>query len=126
MHCNLQYMSLLIMRIEESSVPFTNFQNTHITKGGAFHKAPLGCSPGRMIKKKTKKNSGESNLFRVIKVAATKLLFFAIANHMFTIVGDDASYLKSFTTSLIMLGPRQTMYILISGDRLPGRYYTAA
>jgi hypothetical protein len=25
-----------------------------------------------------------------------------------------------------MLGPRQTMYILISGDRLPGRYYTAA
>jgi laccase len=79
-----------------------------------------------MIKKKTKKNSGESNLFRVINVAATKLLFFAIANHMFTIVGDDASYLKSFTTSLIMLGPRQTMYILISGDRLPGRYYTAA
>jgi laccase len=45
---------------------------------------------------------------------------------MFTIVGDDVSYLKPFTTSLIMLGPRQTMYVLISGDRLPSRYYTTA
>ena len=41
------------------------------------------------------------------------LLFLVIANHMFTIVGDDAFCLKSFTTSLIMLGPRQTMYVLI-------------
>jgi len=45
---------------------------------------------------------------------------------MFTIVDDDASHLKPFTTSLIMLGPRQTMYVLISGDRLPSRYYMTA
>jgi laccase len=45
---------------------------------------------------------------------------------MFTIIGDDASYLKPFIISLIMLGPRPTMYVLISGDQLPGRYYTAA
>jgi laccase len=78
----------------------------------------LGCSPGRIIiiKKKLKKNYAESNLFRVINVAATQLLFFAIANHKFTIVGNDVSYLKLFTTSIIMLGSRQTMYVLISGD----------
>lgn len=71
-------------------------------------------------------DSGESNLLRVINVAANQLLFFTIANHMFIIDGDDASYLKPFTNSVIMLGPGQTMYVLIYGDRLPGRYYMVA
>jgi laccase len=71
-------------------------------------------------------DSGESNLLRVINVAANQLLFFTIANHMFIIDGDDASYLKPFTIPVIMLGPDQTIYVLIYRDRLPGRYYMAA
>ncbi|KAJ6311967.1 hypothetical protein OIU77_013672 [Salix suchowensis] len=69
---------------------------------------------------------GESNLLRVINAALNQPLFFSVANHKFTVVGADASYLKPFTTSVIMLGPGQTTDVLISGDQLPGRYYMAA
>ncbi|KAJ6772558.1 MULTI-COPPER OXIDASE [Salix koriyanagi] len=69
---------------------------------------------------------GESNLLRVINAALNQPLFFTVANHKFTVVGADASYLKPFTTSVIMLGPGQTTDVLISGDQLPGRYYMAA
>jgi len=71
-------------------------------------------------------DSGETNLLRVINAALNQPLFFTIANHKFTVVGADASYLKPFTTSVIMLGPGQTTDVLISGDQLPGRYYMAA
>ncbi|KAJ9175943.1 hypothetical protein P3X46_014442 [Hevea brasiliensis] len=70
--------------------------------------------------------SGETNLLRVINAALNQPLFFTIANHNFTVVGADASYLKPFTTSVIMLGPGQTTDVLISGDQLPARYYIAA
>ncbi|KDP44695.1 hypothetical protein JCGZ_01195 [Jatropha curcas] len=70
--------------------------------------------------------SGETNLLRVINAALNQPLFFTIANHKFTVVGADASYLKPFTTSVIMLGPGQTTDVLISGDQPPARYYLAA
>ncbi|OAY46327.1 laccase-5 [Manihot esculenta] len=70
--------------------------------------------------------SGETNLLRVINAALNQPLFFTIANHKFTVVGADASYLKPVTTSVIMLGPGQTTDVLISGDQPPARYYIAA
>ncbi|KAJ4850286.1 hypothetical protein Tsubulata_019913 [Turnera subulata] len=69
---------------------------------------------------------GETNLLRVINAALNQELFFTIANHKFTVVGADASYLKPFTTSVIMLGPGQTTDVLISGDQPPAQYYIAA
>ncbi|KAI3705667.1 hypothetical protein L1987_75906 [Smallanthus sonchifolius] len=71
-------------------------------------------------------SSGETNLVRVINAALNQQLFFKIANHKFTVVGADASYVKPFTTSVLMLGPGQTTDVLIKGDQTPGRYYMAA
>lgn len=71
-------------------------------------------------------SAGERHLLRVINAALNQELFFAVANHKFTVVGADASYLKPFTTNVIMLGPGQTTDVLITGDQSPGRYYMAA
>ncbi|KAM0034404.1 putative laccase [Helianthus debilis subsp. tardiflorus] len=71
-------------------------------------------------------SSGETNIVRVINAALNQQLFFKIANHKFTVVGADASYVKPFTTSVLMLGPGQTTDVLIKGDQTPGRYYMAA
>ncbi|XP_065872830.1 laccase-12-like [Euphorbia lathyris] len=70
--------------------------------------------------------SGETNLLRVINAALNQPLFFTIANHKLIIVGADASYLKPFTTNVLMLGPGQTTDVLITGDQPSGRYYAAA
>ncbi|GFZ15075.1 laccase 12 [Actinidia rufa] len=70
-------------------------------------------------------DSGETNLIRVINAAImNQQLFFTIANHKFTVVGADASYLKPFTTSVIMLGPGQTTDVLITANQPPARYTT--
>lgn len=71
-------------------------------------------------------DSGETNLLRVINAALNQPLFFTVANHQLTVVGADASYLKPFTTKVIMLGPGQTTDVLITGDQPPSRYYMAA
>jgi hypothetical protein len=59
-------------------------------------------------------HSGETNLIRVISAALNQPLFFTIANHKLTVVGADASYLKPFTTNILMLGPGQTTDVLIT------------
>ncbi|KAE8689628.1 Laccase-5 [Hibiscus syriacus] len=69
---------------------------------------------------------GETNLLRVIDAALNQPLFFKVASHKLTVVGADASYTKPFTTSVLMMGPGQTMDVLIQGDRPPSRYYVAA
>ncbi|GMH30546.1 hypothetical protein Nepgr_032389 [Nepenthes gracilis] len=71
-------------------------------------------------------NSGETHLLRVINTALNQELFFSVANHRFTVVGADASYLKPFTTNVILVGPGQTTDVLVSGDQPPTRYYMAA
>ncbi|KAL8520309.1 hypothetical protein ACS0TY_011015 [Phlomoides rotata] len=70
--------------------------------------------------------SGETNLLRVVNSALNQELFFKVANHKLTVVGADASYLKPFTTSVIMLGPGQTTDVLMTADQPPTRYYIAA
>jgi len=71
-------------------------------------------------------DSGETNLLRVINSGMNQQLFFTVANHKLTVVGADASYVKPFTTSVIMLGPGQTTDVLITADQQPARYYIAA
>ncbi|KAL3834800.1 hypothetical protein ACJIZ3_009536 [Penstemon smallii] len=70
--------------------------------------------------------SGETNLLRVVNSALNQELFFKVANHKLTVVGADASYVKPFTTSVLMLGPGQTTDVLITADQSPARYYIAA
>ncbi|KAI3793250.1 hypothetical protein L1987_35866 [Smallanthus sonchifolius] len=71
-------------------------------------------------------DSGETNLIRVINAGLNQQLFFSIANHKLTVVGADASYVKPFTTNVLMLGPGQTTDVLIQADQPPARYYIAA
>ncbi|XP_042475440.1 laccase-5-like [Macadamia integrifolia] len=71
-------------------------------------------------------DSGETNLLRIINAALNQELFFTVANHKLTVVAADASYMKPFTTSVIMLGPGQTTDVLITADQPPARYYIAA
>lgn len=71
-------------------------------------------------------DSGETNLLRVVNSALNQELFFKVANHKLTVVGADASYVKPFTTSVLMLGPGQTTDVLITADQPPNRYYIAA
>ncbi|XP_010543702.1 PREDICTED: laccase-12 [Tarenaya hassleriana] len=70
--------------------------------------------------------SGETSLIRVINSAMNQPLFFTVANHKLTVVGADASYLKPFSTNVIMLGPGQTTDVLLTADQPPNRYYMAA
>ncbi|KAL2526680.1 Laccase-12 [Abeliophyllum distichum] len=71
-------------------------------------------------------DSGETNLLRIVNSALNQQLFFTVANHKLTVVGADASYVKPFTTSVLMLGPGQTTDVLITADQPPARYYIAA
>ena len=71
-------------------------------------------------------DSGETKLLRVINAALNQPLFFTVANHKLKVVGADASYVKPFTTKVLMLGPGQTTDVLITGDQPPSRYYMAA
>ncbi|KAK6145560.1 hypothetical protein DH2020_022380 [Rehmannia glutinosa] len=71
-------------------------------------------------------DSGETNLLRVVNSGLNQQLFFKVANHKLTVVGADASYVKPFTTSVLMLGPGQTTDVLITADQPPAKYYIAA
>ncbi|XP_071732258.1 laccase-12-like [Rutidosis leptorrhynchoides] len=71
-------------------------------------------------------SSGHTNLIRVVNAALNQQLFFKIANHKLTVVGADASYVKPFTTLVLMLGPGQTTDVLIKADQPPARYYITA
>ena len=70
--------------------------------------------------------AGETILLRIINSALEQELFFAIANHQMTVVGTDAAYTKPFTTRVLMIGPGQTINVLVTADQPPGRYYMAA
>lgn len=69
---------------------------------------------------------GETILLRVINSALNQELYFSIANHRMTVVGTDAAYTKPFTTGVLMIGPGQTINVLVTADQPPGCYYMAA
>ncbi|BFG22203.1 hypothetical protein CerSpe_084770 [Prunus speciosa] len=69
--------------------------------------------------------SGKTYLLRLIHAGLNMENFFAIANHKLTIVEADAEYTKPFTTDRVMLGPGQTMSVLVTADQSPGKYSMA-
>lgn len=68
---------------------------------------------------------GKTYLLRLIHAGLNTENFFAIANHKLTIVEADAEYTKPFTTDRVMLGPGQTMNVLVTADQPIGRYSMA-
>ncbi|GMN42878.1 hypothetical protein TIFTF001_012087 [Ficus carica] len=68
---------------------------------------------------------GKTYLLRLIHAGINTESFFAIANHKLTIVEADAEYTKPFTTDRVMLGPGQTMNVLVTADQPIGRYSMA-
>ncbi|KAB1219660.1 Laccase-6 [Morella rubra] len=68
---------------------------------------------------------GKTYLLRLIHAGLNSENFFAIANHKLTIVEADAEYTKPFTTDRVMLGPGQTLNILVTADQPTGKYSMA-
>ncbi|CBI40575.3 unnamed protein product, partial [Vitis vinifera] len=68
---------------------------------------------------------GKTYLLRVINAGLNMENFFAIAHHKLTIVEVDAEYTKPFTTDRVMLGPGQTINVLVTTDQPIGKYSMA-
>lgn len=68
---------------------------------------------------------GKTYLLRLIHAGINMENFFAIANHKLTVVETDAEYTKPFTTDRVMLGPGQTMNVLVTTNQPIGRYSMA-
>ncbi|XP_059634404.1 laccase-6 [Cornus florida] len=68
---------------------------------------------------------GKTYLLRLINAALNMENFFAIANHKLTIVEADAEYTKPFTADRVMLGPGQTLNVLVTADQPIGKYSMA-
>ncbi|KAD3068227.1 hypothetical protein R6Q59_023196 [Mikania micrantha] len=69
------------------------------------------CSSNETYRLKVK--PGKTYLLRLINAALNDELFFKIANHTFTVVDADASYVKPFETDTIFIAPGQTSNILL-------------
>ncbi|KAL8088611.1 laccase-6 [Apium graveolens] len=68
---------------------------------------------------------GKTYLLRLISATLNTESFFAIADHNITIVEADGDYTKPFTTDRVMLGPGQTLNVLITANQHIGRYSMA-
>lgn len=68
---------------------------------------------------------GKTYLLRLINAGLNMENFFAIANHKLTIVEADAEYTKPFSTDRVMLGPGQTVNVLVTADQPIGKYSMA-
>ncbi|KAJ3703319.1 hypothetical protein LUZ61_007024 [Rhynchospora tenuis] len=56
----------------------------------------------------------QTYLLRLINAALNTELFFSIANHSFTVVETDASYVKPISTNTLLISPGETINILLS------------
>ncbi|XP_072954582.1 laccase-2-like [Typha angustifolia] len=70
------------------------------------------CSAKDTFKLKVK--PGRTYLLRLINAALNDELFFGIANHTLTVVETDASYVKPFSTTTLLISPGQTTNVLLS------------
>ncbi|XP_031092795.1 laccase-6 [Ipomoea triloba] len=68
---------------------------------------------------------GKTYMLRLINAAVNQEHFFGIANHNLTIVEADAEYTKPFTTGRVMLGPGQTLNLLVTANQPIGKYSMA-
>lgn len=68
---------------------------------------------------------GKTYLLRLINAGLNFEHFFSIANHKLTIVEADAEYTKPFMTDRVMLGPGQTLNVLVTADQPITKYSMA-
>ncbi|CAJ2663058.1 unnamed protein product [Trifolium pratense] len=68
---------------------------------------------------------GRTYLLRLINAGLNTENFFAIANHKLMIVEADAEYTKPFMTDTVMIGPGQTLNVLVLADQPVGKYSMA-
>ena len=61
---------------------------------------------------KLKVKPGKTYLLRMINAAFNNNLFVKIANHSFTVVAMDASYIEPYATDIITIAPDQTADVL--------------
>ncbi|XP_062159083.1 putative laccase-9 [Alnus glutinosa] len=70
--------------------------------------------------------SGKTYLLRIISAVMNEEMFFGIAGHNITVVGQDGAYIKPINTNYIMITPGQTMDVLLIANQTPSYYYMAA
>ncbi|XP_072989036.1 laccase-6 [Typha latifolia] len=68
---------------------------------------------------------GKTYLLRLINAALNMEHFFSIAEHKLTIVEADGEYTKPFTADHVMLGPGQTLNVLVKAEKPIGNYQMA-
>ncbi|KAM7259968.1 hypothetical protein ACFE04_015709 [Oxalis oulophora] len=86
-----------------------NVSNAHTLNGLP---GPLyNCSAQDIYRLKVK--PGRTYMLRLINAAVNDELFFSIANHSFTVVEADASYVKPFKTRTLIIEPGQTTNVLL-------------
>ncbi|XP_050269238.1 putative laccase-9 isoform X2 [Quercus robur] len=59
---------------------------------------------------------GNTYLLRIVSAVMNEEMFFGIAGHNITVVGQDGAYLKPIPTSYIMISPGQTMDVLVTAN----------
>ncbi|KAF5467659.1 hypothetical protein F2P56_011891 [Juglans regia] len=70
---------------------------------------------------------GNTYLLRIVNAVMNTEMFFGIAKHNLTVVGQDGAYTSKFDTSYIMITPGQTMDVLLTANQSPAdNYYMAA
>ena len=69
---------------------------------------------------------GQTYLLRIINATLNTELFFSVAHHEFIIVCLDASYMKPYTTKVMMLGPGKITDVLLTANNHFGNYYMAS
>ncbi|KAL8094241.1 laccase-7 [Apium graveolens] len=69
---------------------------------------------------------GKTYLLRIINAALNNQHFFKIANHQMKVVAVDAAYTDPYVTDVVVLGPGQTVDVLLTADQSPSLYYMAA
>lgn len=69
---------------------------------------------------------GKTYLLRIINAALNDQHFFSIADHNMTVVAIDATYTVPYPTDVVVLGPGQTVDVLMTANQPIGSYYMAA
>uniref|UniRef100_A0A452Z9G7 Laccase n=1 Tax=Aegilops tauschii subsp. strangulata TaxID=200361 RepID=A0A452Z9G7_AEGTS len=77
------------------------------------------CSGGGNSTFKLKVKPGRTYMLRLINAALNDELFFAVANHTLTVVQADASYVKPFAATTLVISPGQTMDVLLTAATNP-------
>ncbi|KAF0923917.1 hypothetical protein E2562_007758 [Oryza meyeriana var. granulata] len=62
---------------------------------------------------------GKTYMLRLINAALNDELFFGVANHTLTVVQADASYVKPFAATTLVISPGQTMDVLLTAAANP-------